>query len=93
MAFGKPAGDMTHGLILLTKHPINKAINESTLGGSLVSPQVLSSHVVLDGHTNVLTVGKQKVYAYWGLILPRYLYTRKQMNFLSLPITELKPLC
>ena len=50
---------------MLTKLPINEAINESSLGGSLSLPQVLSSCVILelihlpkDGHINVLTAGK-----------------------------------
>lgn len=56
MAFGKPAGDMTHGLILLTKHPINKAINESTLGeitcvpsGSVFTCGIGWAHKCLNG--------------------------------------------
>ena len=79
---------------------MNKTPSESTLGGITCEPQFLSSHAVLEmthslqiGHINVLIVGKWKVYAYWNFMLSLCLFAKRQMNLLSLPITNSRDPC
>ena len=79
---------------------MNKTPSESTLGGITCEPQFLSSHAVLEmtlslqiGHITVLIVGKWKVYAYWNFMLSLCLFAKRQMNLLSLPITNSRVPC
>lgn len=79
---------------------MNKTPSESTLGGITCEPQFLSLHAVLEmtqslqiGHINVLIAGKWKVYAYWNFMLSLCLFAKRQMNLLSLPITNSRDPC
>lgn len=77
MAFAKTVEEMTHGLTpVLTKLPINEAINEGSRGGITLISQVSVSRVVLemihlakDGHINISTAGKQ-IYGRWLIKFP-----------------------
>ena len=68
---------------VLTKLPINEAINEGSRGGIMLISQGSVSRVVLemihlakDGHINISTAGKQ-IYGRWLIKFPHCQYTRK----------------
>ena len=68
---------------VLTKLPINEAVNEGSRGGIALIPQVSVSRVVLemihlakDGHINISTAGKQ-IYGCWLIKFPHCQYTGK----------------